>query len=69
VVAATTEPDKVDESALRPGRMGKMIYVGPPDMETRIEVLKMYLSDRPVEIIDPAAVFEETKKILSEQQG
>lgn len=52
VVAATTEPDKVDESARRPGRMGKMIYVGPPDMETRIELLKMYLSDRPVENID-----------------
>ena len=52
VVASTSEPDKIDESFRRPGRMDKMAYVGPPDMEARIESLQMYLSDRPVENID-----------------
>jgi tetratricopeptide (TPR) repeat protein len=52
VIGATNDPDKIDESFQRPGRMEKMIYVGPPDMEARIESLKMYLSDRPVENID-----------------
>ena len=48
VLAATNEPDKIDGAILRPGRMDKMIYVGPPDMEARIELLKMYLSHRPL---------------------
>ncbi|MBI4383788.1 MAG: ATP-binding protein, partial [Nitrospinae bacterium] len=36
----------------RPGRLDKMVYIGPPDLEARIQALKMYLQDRPVENID-----------------
>jgi SpoVK/Ycf46/Vps4 family AAA+-type ATPase len=52
VIAATNEPNKIDEAVRRPGRLDKMIFVGPPDLEARIESLRMCLADRPVENID-----------------
>lgn len=48
IIAATNEPYKIDEAILRPGRLDKMIFVEPPDFEARIELLKMYLSHRPL---------------------
>ena len=48
IIAATNEPNKIDEAILRPGRLDKMILVEPPDFEARIELLKMYLSNRPL---------------------
>lgn len=48
VIAATNEPNKIDEAVRRPGRLDKMIFVGPPDLEARIESLRMYLADRPL---------------------
>lgn len=52
IIAATNEPNKIDDAVKRPGRLDKMIYVGPPDIEARIELLKMYLSHRPIGNID-----------------
>ncbi len=48
IIAATNEPNKIDEAILRPGRLDKMILVEPPDFDARIELLKMYLSHRPL---------------------
>ncbi len=56
VVSATNEPEKIDEAVRRPGRLDKMIYVGPPDFEARVQALKMYLMDRPVENVDPEGI-------------
>jgi transitional endoplasmic reticulum ATPase len=52
IIAATNEPDKIDTAILRPGRLDKLIYVGPPDFEARKELLIMYLSDRPQANLD-----------------
>lgn len=52
VIAATNEPQKIDEALLRPGRIDKKIYVEPPDFEARIDLLKMYLSSRPLAVFD-----------------
>ncbi|MBI5427480.1 MAG: tetratricopeptide repeat protein [Nitrospinae bacterium] len=52
LISATNEPDKIDEAVRRPGRLDKTIYIGPPDLEARIQALKMYLQDRPAENID-----------------
>ena len=47
VVAATNLPQKVDPAILRPGRFDKQFYVGPPDIEARVELFRLYLADRP----------------------
>lgn len=39
VIAATNRPDKLDSALLRPGRFDKLIYVGPPNAEDRLEIL------------------------------
>ena len=47
VVGATNRPELIDQALLRPGRMDKVIYVGPPDRKARIELFYTYLHDRP----------------------
>lgn len=48
VIAATNQPEKIDAAVLRTGRLDKHIYVGPPDLEARIEMLSLHLQGRPV---------------------
>lgn len=62
VIAATNRPERIDEAVLRPGRMDKHIYIGPPDLEARVEVLRLALGDRPQEKIDVLAVAKVTEK-------
>lgn len=50
VVAATNRPDVLDPALLRPGRLDRLLYVGPPDYEARLQILqirakKMSLAD------------------------
>lgn len=61
VIAATNRPERIDEAVLRPGRMDKHIYVGPPDLEARVEVLRLALGDRPQEKIDVISVAKLTE--------
>ncbi|TFY80010.1 hypothetical protein EWM64_g3999 [Hericium alpestre] len=41
IIAATNRPDVIDSALLRPGRLDRIIYVGPPDYQGRIEILKI----------------------------
>ncbi len=52
VVGATNVLEKIDKAILRPGRMDKKIYVGPPDMEARAEALRVHMKERPQAPID-----------------
>jgi len=52
VIGATNLPDRVDPAARRPGRLDKKFFVGPPDYEARIELLKLYMANRPQEGMD-----------------
>jgi transitional endoplasmic reticulum ATPase len=52
VIGATNLLSKVDTAVLRPGRMDKKVFVGPPDLEARVELLRMYMQDRPQANID-----------------
>ncbi len=52
ILAATNEPEKIDNAILRTGRFDKLIYVEPPDVEARKDLLKMYLKSRPQDNID-----------------
>lgn len=40
IVAATNRPDEIDPALLRPGRLDRHIYVGPPDFDARLQILE-----------------------------
>jgi AAA family ATPase len=40
VLAATNRPDAIDPALLRPGRLGTSLYVGPPNYDAVLEILK-----------------------------
>jgi transitional endoplasmic reticulum ATPase len=61
VVAATNIREKIDTAVLRPGRIDKQFYVGPPDFEARVELLRLYLAGRPVVGVDYLALGEATE--------
>jgi len=54
-IGATNRPDILDPALLRPGRLDSLIYIGLPDFEARISVLKACLRKSP---LDPAVDFE-----------
>ncbi|MFH1752388.1 MAG: CDC48 family AAA ATPase [archaeon] len=48
-IAATNRPDLVDPALLRPGRIDKIILVPSPDEKSREEILKVHLTNVPLE--------------------
>ncbi len=48
VIGATNRPDLVDPAILRPGRLERLVYVGPPDLNTRMEILKVLTKKMPL---------------------
>ncbi|XP_034049492.1 spermatogenesis-associated protein 5-like protein 1 [Thalassophryne amazonica] len=49
VVAATNRPDCIDSALLRPGRLDHIIYVPPPDYQTRLAILKVCTESMPID--------------------
>ncbi|KAG8832218.1 AAA+-type ATPase [Serendipita sp. 399] len=41
VVAATNRPDVLDSALMRPGRLDRILYIGPPDTAGREEILRI----------------------------
>ena len=41
VLAATNKPEVLDLALMRPGRLDTILYVGPPDLEARQEILRI----------------------------
>lgn len=56
ILAATNAPWSVDSAFRRPGRFDRVIFVAPPDEESRKEILLSLLQDKPTEKIDTAAI-------------
>ncbi|KAJ0001624.1 hypothetical protein NQD34_001420 [Periophthalmus magnuspinnatus] len=48
IVAATNRPDALDSALLRPGRLDHIIYIPPPDQESRLSILKVCTKPMPV---------------------
>ena len=48
IVGSTNKPDLIDPALMRPGRLDKIIYVPPPDIVERAEILQVHLAGRPV---------------------
>lgn len=40
VICATNRPECLDPALCRPGRLDSMIYVPPPDFESRVQILE-----------------------------
>ncbi|KAI3596744.1 ribosome biogenesis factor recycling aaa family atpase [Moniliophthora roreri] len=49
VVAATNRPESIDPALMRPGRLDRVLYVGPPDKQGREEILRIRLNGMKVE--------------------
>lgn len=48
VIAATNRPDVLDPAILRPGRFDRRIVLDLPDMNGRLEILKIYAKNKPL---------------------
>jgi len=48
IVAATNRPENIDPAIMRTGRIDKVVYLSPPDVFARQEMLRLYLRNRPV---------------------
>ncbi|KAF2086572.1 AAA-domain-containing protein [Saccharata proteae CBS 121410] len=48
VLAATNRPDVLDPAIMRPGRFGSILYVGPPNLEARRQILAIGTRKRPL---------------------
>ena len=48
VIAATNRPDMIDPALLRPGRFDRLLFVGAPNKEERLEILKIHTNNMPL---------------------
>lgn len=49
ILAATTRPDMIDPALLRPGRLDKHVYIGPPNTTDEVkEILRVFCEGRPL---------------------
>jgi transitional endoplasmic reticulum ATPase len=62
VVGATNRPDLVDPALLRPGRMGRLVFVPPPDASARAAILRASAKRTPLgQGVDLDAVAADTE--------
>ena len=48
VIGATNRPDIIDSALLRPGRFDRLLYVSPPDYDSRIQIVKIHTDKKPL---------------------
>lgn len=48
VIAATNRPDIIDPALLRPGRFDRLLYVPPPDKNSRLQIIKIHTKKKPL---------------------
>ncbi len=61
VIAATNRPDVLDPALLRPGRFDRRVVLDLPDLNDRIEILKIHTRNKPlVEDVDLRVIAQRT---------
>ena len=48
MIAASNLLEKLDPALLRPGRFDRQIFVAPPDLKGRSEILEVHTRDKPL---------------------
>ena len=61
VLAATNRPDILDEALLRTGRFDRLIYVEPPNVAGRLEILKVHTKRMPLEDVSLLELAQRTE--------
>jgi len=69
VIGATNLIEAIDPAALRPGRFDRKVFIGPPDLEARLEMLKLHMADRPQEEMDWLNLAEQCEFYTSAEIG
>lgn len=61
ILAATNAPWHLDTAFRRPGRFDRMIFVPPPDLNSRLSILNILLIGKPCEKLDVLALAKKTE--------
>lgn len=56
VLGATNAPWHLDSAFLRPGRFDRLIFVPPPDLAARVEIIRIMAEGKPIADLDPAGL-------------
>jgi cell division protease FtsH len=60
VIAASNLLEKLDPALLRPGRFDRQIFVSPPDLTGRVEILRVHSRDKPLHEVDLQVIARQT---------
>jgi cell division protease FtsH len=60
VIAASNLLEKLDMALLRPGRFDRQIYVSPPDVHAREDILRVHVRNKPIGEVDLEMVARQT---------
>jgi transitional endoplasmic reticulum ATPase len=61
ILGATNAPWNLDPAFRRPGRFDRIIFVPPPDTESRASILQLKLNNKPTEAIDFNSIAKRTE--------
>ncbi len=61
VLGATNAPWHLDSAFLRPGRFDRLIFVPPPDLAARAEIIRIMAEGKPVTDLDAAGLAKKLK--------
>lgn len=61
IIGATNTPWNLDPAFRRPGRFDRIIFVPPPDTESRASILKLKMKNKPVSDIDFSTLAKKTE--------
>lgn len=62
VIGATNTPWYVDPALRRPGRFDRILFIPPPDLEARIDILQLHMKGKPLEAIDYKTIAQQTHR-------